>query len=382
MGHFNNIIIRPQTAEVTTSTVGTVYQDLPEKGMLSALMVDYAGHCLYSTHPGLPLWDAITRLEVLVNGSKVIKSLDMKQARALAHYHGFDLSTLGQYQRGRTSGDQTFWTVPILFGRWPGDKEYMLDMEQYSNPQLRITYDMSQTSVEGVTYAASATPNVRTGVQGLIWRGSNPGVKGYVKSTNIDTWSNVVSTVRTVEVPRGHNLLGVMQGARHLNNKLIDYIEKMEITFDNGDWQPVNHVYQQLKALNAMWFPREVTQSIYQDMATTDEIDTGVGEILEFVMTSTSGAVTANVPVLAHDGTWNLSTIVADAGTRAYIFAINGIFPHQNIYIPFNEYSEDDEFGVDTTKWGRIDIKTTSGASGTAGELLKTVAEFVVPNGE
>ncbi|GAH47759.1 unnamed protein product, partial [marine sediment metagenome] len=187
MGHFNNIIIRPQTAEVSTSQVGTIYQDLPEKGLLSALMIDYAGHGYYSTHPALPLWDAITKIEVLVNGSKVVKSLDMKQARALAHYYGFDLSTFGNYRRTRTSGDQTFWTVPILFGRFPGDKEYMLNMELYVNPQLRITYDMSQTVVEGVTYNASGTPNIRTGVQGLIWKDGAPGTKGYIKSMNIDT---------------------------------------------------------------------------------------------------------------------------------------------------------------------------------------------------
>ena len=382
MGHFNNIIIRPQTGEVTTATTGTVYQDLPEKGFLSAIMVDYAAHCLYSTHPGLPVHKAITKIEVLVNGSKVIKSFDAQQARAIAHFHGFDLSTFGNYNRGRTSGDQTWHTLPILFGRWPGDKEYMLDMEQYSNPQLRITYDMRQTSVEGVTYAASATPNVRTGVQGLIWRGSNPGVKGYVKSTEIDRWATVASTVRTVEIPRGQHLLGVMQGSRYLNLKLIDFIEKMEINFDNGDWQPINHVYQQLKALNAMWFPREVNQSMYLDLATTDEVDSGVGEILDFSMRGTGGAVEADDAVLAHDGTWNYQTIVATAGVGPWLIDVKGIFPHQQMYIPFTEYSEDDDFGVDTTKWGRIDLKTTTGASSGTAAYLKTIAEMAVPNGE
>lgn len=362
--------------------MGTVYQDLPEKGMLSALMVDYAAHCLYSTHPGLPVHKIITKIEVLVDGSKVIKSFDAQQGRALAHYWGFDLSALGNYNRGRTSGDQTFHTLPILFGRYPGDKEYMLDLEQYSNPQLRITYDASQTTVDGVTYAASATPFVRTGVQGLIWKDGSPGTKGYIKSTNIDTWANVVSTVRTIEIPRGQHLLGVMQGARHLNNKLIDYIERNEITFDNGDWQPINHSYQQLKSLNAMWFSREVQQAMYLDLATTDEVDSGVGEILDFSMRGTTGAVEADDAVLAHDGTWNYQTIVATAGVGAWLIHIHGIFPHQNMYIPFTKYSEDDEFGVDTTKWGRIDIKTTSGAAGTAGELLKTIAEFAIPNGE
>jgi hypothetical protein len=382
MGHFNNIIIRPQTGEVATSQVGTIYQDLPEMGMLSQLMVDVAAASNYSTHPGLDIWNAITRIEVLVNGSKVIKSFDMKQARALAHFHGYDLSTLGCYGRGRTTGDFTYWNIPIMFGRYAGDKEYMLDMEQYSNPQLRITYDLSQTTVEGVTYAVTATPTLRTGVQGLIWKGANPGTKGYIKSTNIDTWSNVVSTVRTVEIPRGQKLLGVMQGARHLNQKLIDYIERMEITFDNGDWQPINHSYQQLKSLESMWFSREVNTVVKKDLATTDEIDTMVGEITNITFMSLSGAVTADKEAMSHDEVQNIDQFVATAAMRAYLVKCQGVFPHQNIYIPMSEYSEDDAFGVDTTKWGRIDLKTTSGAGGTAGELLRTVAEYNVPNGE
>jgi hypothetical protein len=382
MGHFNNIIIRPQTGEVVTSQVGTVYQDLPELGQLSQLMVDVRAACTYSTNPGLDIWNAVTKIEVLVNGSKVIKSLDMKQARALAYYHGYDISTLGMYGRQRLSGDFTWWNIPIMFGRYPGDKEYMLDMEQYSNPQLRITYDLSRTTVNGVTYNATASPYFATGVQGLIWKGGNPGTKGYIKSTNIDTWANVVSTVRTVEIPRGHNLIGVMQGARHLLDPLIDYIERMEITFDNGDWQPINHNYQQLKSLESMWYPRAVHTVVKKDLATTDEIDTMVGEITNIEFMSLSGAVTADKEAMAHDETINIDTIVATAAMRAYIVHCHGVFPHQNMYIPFNQYSEDNDFGVDTTKWGRIDLKTTSGAGGAAGELLETVAEYVVPNGE
>jgi hypothetical protein len=345
-------------------------------------MVDYAAHCLYSTHPGLPVNKIFTKIEVLVNGSKVIKSFDVQQGRALAWYHGQDLAVCGNYSRGRTSGDQTFHTLPILFGRWPGDKEYMLDMELYSNPQLRITYDTSPTSLEGVTWAASATPNVRTGVQGLIWRGPNPGTKGYIKSTQIDAWANVASTVRQVEIPRGQHLLGVMQGSRYLDKKLIDAIEKMEINFDNGDWQPINHSYQQLKSLNAMWFPRECAQSQYVDLATADEIDTGVGEVSGFSLISTSGVVDADQSALGHDPTWNYTELIATAGMNAWLVNSKGIFPHQQIYIPFTEYSEDNDFGVDTTKWGRIDMKTTTGAAVSTSSYLKTIAEMAVPNGE
>jgi len=253
-------------------------------------------------------------------------------------------------------------------------------MEQYSNPQLRITYDTSQTTVDGETYNATADPYVRTGVQGLIWRGGNPGTKGYIKSTQIDAWANVASTVRTVEVPRGHKLLGIMQGARYSDDKLFDFIERMEITFDNGDWQPINHDYQQLCSLNAMWFPRDVRIALWKDLETALPLDFQVGEILAFnaapVLDRTS------ITTFTHEGSWNIQDLVGQAGMGAHQCHIRGRFPHQNMYIPFSEYSEDDAFGVDTTKWGRIDIKTTTGASGSTSAKLQTIAEMNVPNGQ
>jgi len=381
MGHFDNICIRPITGEVTTSQVGTIYQDLPEKGQLSSLMVDVAGGSTYSTTPGLDLWSAFTKFEVLVDGSKVVKSYDMKQLRALAHYWGFDISQLGYYNRQDVTSDKVFWHCPILFGRFPGDKEYMLDMEQYSNPQLRITYDFSQTTVDGETYAAMASPTIRTAVSGLIWRNGAPSqMKGYIKSTEIDRWSCVVSTTRQVEIPKGNNILGVLQGARYSDDKLIDYIESMELTFDNGEWQLLDHGYMELRELNALWFPREVKQNVYKDICTAQPVDLGLGECRYFAAAPLLDRT--SIWTITHEGVWNIQDLVGQAGMGAACMTMRGIFPHQNMYIPLYKYSEDDEFGIDTTKYGRIDIKTTTGAGASTSANLQTVAEFLIPNGE
>lgn len=381
MGHFDNIIIRPITGEVAATQVGTIYQDLPEKGQLSSLMVDVAGGSTYSTTPGLDIWSAFTKFEVLVDGSKVVKSYDMKQLRALAHYWGFDLSQLGYYNRQDVTSDKVFWHCPILFGRFPGDKEYMLDMDQYSNPQLRITYDFSQVLVDGVTVAAMASPTIRTAVSGLIWKNGAPSqMKGYIKSTEIDNWSCVASTTRQVEIPKGNNILGFLQGARYLDDKFIDYIESMEVTFDNGEWQLLDHGYMELRELDALHFPRVVKQNVWKDVEIADYVDLGVGECNTFQAAPVLDRAT--IWTLTHEGTWNIQALTGTAGAGAAHMVMRGQFPHQNIYIPLYKYAEDDEFGIDTTKYGRIDIKTTTGAGANTAANLETVAEFVIPNGE
>jgi len=387
MGHFDNICIRPVSGEVVTQGVGTIYQDLPEKGQLSALQVDLASVCEFSTNPGLDIWNIFTKFEVLVDGSKVVKAYDAKQCRALAHYWGMDLSQLGWYERQDTEGDKTFWHFPILFGRYWGDKEYMLDMEQYSNPQLRITYNADQTTVDGKTYNASASPYIRSAVEGLVWRGGAPPMmKGYIKSTEIDNWSCVGSTTRQIEIPRGNNVIGYLQGARYADDKLIDYIERMELTFDNGEWQVLDHTYRQLQSLDSMFYPRPVEIRVRKDMRDNMALDLCTGVCNQIGMWNSNIAVDSLR--LQHEGTWNIQAInlsaggVAVATTHSNDFYISGQFPHQNIYIPLHKYAEDDEFGIDSTKYGRMDIKTTTGTGASTSANLQTVAEFLIPNGE
>ena len=387
MGHLDNITIRPITGEPVAQGVGTIYQDLPEKGFLSCLMVNLSNVCAFSTDPGLDQWNIYTKFEVLVDGSKVVKSYDAKQLRAIAHYSGMDLSQLGWYERHDTAEPKMFWNYPILFGRYPGDMEYMLDMERYSNPQLRITYNADQTTVDGETYNASASPYIRSNVEGLIMRDGAPkDLKGYIKSTEIDSWSCVQSSVRQTEIPKGNDLIGYMQGSRYSDDKMLFWLEHHELTFDNGEWQLFDHEYERIKALEAMWFPREVNIRYRKDMEDSKPLDLCVGVCNKFqAWTANTGVASSH---LAHEGTWNIqdqyqyTDAGAAAAMTAFDFFIGGQFPHQNCYFPLHKYGDEGTFGIDTTKYGRIDIKTTTGSSVSTSADLQTVAEFVIPTGE
>ncbi|GAH73866.1 unnamed protein product, partial [marine sediment metagenome] len=267
------------------------------------------------------------------------------------------------------------------------DLEYMLDMERYSNPQLRITYNADQTTVDGETYNASASPYVRSGVEGLIMRDGAPkNLKGYIKSTEIDNWSCVASSTRQTEIPKGNDIIGYMQGSRYSDDKMPYWLEHHELTFDNGAWQLYDHEYERIKALEAMWFPREVNIRYRKDMVTAKPIDLCVGVCNKYGSTASNEG---NLKLqLAHEGTWNIqdTVCVAHAGGAgpmcAHEFYIGGQFPHQNCYFPLHKYSGEGEFGIDTTKYGRIDIKTTTSSSVSTSANLQTVAEFVIPTGE
>ena len=178
-----------------------------------------------------------------------------------------------------------------------------------------------------------------------------------------------------------------MQGARYSDDKLYDYISQMEMTFDNGEWQLLDHGYQELTSLNGMWFPRPVEIRFRKDVSDGQPLDTCLGECYEF---SASCAIAGIEQIsLQHEGNWMIQDLFirgsaggALAGATAADMFLSGKYPHQNMYIPMYKYSDDDDFGIDTKKYGRIDVKTTTTTGANVLADLQSVAEYVVPTGE
>ena len=163
-------------------------------------------------------------------------------------------------------------------------------------------------------------------------------------------------------------------------------MEHHECTFDNGESQLYDHEYERIKSLEAMWYPRPVEIRIRKDLVTAKPIDLCVGVCNCFTERySNESTIQAT---LAHEGTWNIQDVVnlTHAGAAppmsAWDICISGQFPHQNIYFPLHKYGEEGEFGIDTTKYGRIDVKTTTSSSVSTSANLQTVAEYVIPTGE
>jgi hypothetical protein len=167
---------------------------------------------------------------------------------------------------------------------------------------------------------------------------------------------------------------------------MVFYIESTELTFDNGEWQLLDHTWRQLCSLDQLWFPRPVEIRIRKDFLEADYLDSGLGVITQMGADLSDPSTCA--PALSHEGTWNIQALYcrtvagAAADMCAGNFYLSGQFPHQYMYVPLYKYAEHGEVGIDTTKYGRIDIKTTTGSGANTSADLQTVAEYVIPNGE
>lgn len=386
MGRFEDVVLYPETPKPTSQTTGTETIDLPTGDFLSQVMFGFSAAAGYSTTPALDYYNMITKLEVVVDGSTIIKSMDGKQCRALAAYHGLDMINLGWY--GRSPGtDKHWWTFPIMFGRHLYDSEYMMDMSAYKDPKLKIHWDASRTSVDGVTYAAPGTPTVRFDVRATIYRGTPPkGVKGYIAGRELEGWTCLASTPRRVEIPIGYPLYAIYQRAAYDDDKMLDYFSNVKLDFDNGKWTPVNHGYHEFFSLSQQWFPNPFHYTIRKDVKEDYQLDLVFGMPYSFHGLNQNDFRNTIRP--KHELTWNIQDLHVEDGAgvncdvhQPVSAQISGLWPHQYMCIPCYRLADEGQDALPTDPWHRIDLETTTAAGANTSALMQTYAEYIKPGG-
>lgn len=386
MSRVDNVIITDEVAKTSTDTSGTEYIALPEKGYLSQLNLRAAIVADWVDEIALNVWQAITKIEVLVNGSQVVKSYDARQLRALAWYHGMELPPLGSYGRGG-SGDKTFWTFPILFGTHVGDWQHMLNLDAYENPQLKITWDAAQSTFDGVSRDVTSSPTFRYGVDAMMFRSEPPEpVLGYVKSSQIDSYITANNKIKDTRVPRGQDLLGLMIGGRYDDIDTPDFFHNIKLDFDNGKWIALDHGLQQLMAFNNTWFPRTLETAIYQSISDGDTWDPMVGFMDSLSWLSETSSLGWIYIAGGEYPLYHINCLRSDDSaahtTRADVhLKWTGRLPHQCFYIPMHAFTGEKWKPLPTGEYGTIDLEMTLGSGVGASATEKIIAEYIIPNG-
>ncbi|KKL89156.1 hypothetical protein LCGC14_1917560, partial [marine sediment metagenome] len=88
MGRFRYAILEQDKAETSSADGGTITIDLPETGILSELTFQARALGAYSNDCVTPMHAILEKIELLVDGSSVVKSLTGTQVKALDWYNG------------------------------------------------------------------------------------------------------------------------------------------------------------------------------------------------------------------------------------------------------------------------------------------------------
>lgn len=386
MSKIRYAVLKNDEAKGSDVSSGSETIDLPERGILSELIIQCAYKKAIVDDRALPDYLAVQKLEVLVNGSTVVKSITGRQARALMFHNGGPFASTGWFWS--TGGSQDSYTTFVLyFGRAAGDMLHGLDLSQYSNVQLKITWNTATTSIDGQTYDANVSdPTFTYNIMAKIMNEAPPGFTDkYVQSREIDSWTVGASTEHNTEIPRGFELLGIQFDSRYKNVGYPNLFDKMKLDFDNGLWLPIDMDHENIVAAYKNWFPQPCIVTHLCNAGNADDYDTGLMQI-HAMANSNLGATQAVQSYDAHEmGLHDLTKYAFDGSVYTGIsmtWQINiGWGPNQSIYLPMKHLVTDESGVINTEEFGRIDFKTTTGSGSGSTAISHVVAEYLKPNG-
>lgn len=386
MAKFRYAVLANDVAKSSATTSGTETIDLPETGILSQVDCQVRHKSAYSDNTMLPNYLAIKKIELLVDGSTVVKSLTARQAMALMWYNGGPFSTNNNYM-SVGNVNVAYDNFPLYLGRFAGDTKAGLDLARYSNPQLKITWDVSQTSVDGVTYDANTTdPSFTYNIMAKIIDGIPAGFTNrYVQSREINAYNPAASGETTTELPRGYDLKGIMIGSRYKSYAWNAALDHVKLDFDNGKWLPIDMDYENLAQAFKGWFPKPCIYNTWLKHASGDDFDSCMMQVASLSYAGAGSNVyhclwgvfefpIYTMSIYSHDGSENTSA-------TDVFYSVVGWGPMQTLYIPMEQLTDGVTDVVRTTDYGRIDLKIET-ASASTSDTTRIVAEYLKPNGQ
>lgn len=241
---------------------GLLTIDLPNKGYLSGIEFRVWG--LPGPSDSLPnawLHDQITRVEVIVNGSQVVKSYDARQLQAMMLYKRTSHYGHNMMNVGGVTGEEFFY---INLGRHYHDLDFQLDLGRVNDPELRITYDFNATTFEGwpAGQAMAAVPSYSVICHLLRDEPTPP--RGYIKTAEIARVNNAASLMFNLNVPRGPTYSNLYLQSFWVNNGLSAVLNMYEVNINSDDLIPIRTNVQDLEAaVTRMYGLVETTQRVW-----------------------------------------------------------------------------------------------------------------------
>jgi hypothetical protein len=231
------------------ATSGTRIVNLPEEGWLVALIAHVIGTNAASNDRFGPPHHIVQSLDVVADGGEVIKSVTPKLLKGTNHMDGIRFPGDVITQGNAMQQDESFY---LLFGAGLEDTEYGLNLGRHTNPQFKITWDDTQTSMENCTaiVAWHATTHPKLSLICVFLEGTGGAPRGYVRS-QYTTYTPAASAVKEVEIPRGHPLRRLVLRNFYQGSQEEHVFNRVKLDLNRGGYIPFDLRYQDLLQLNA-----------------------------------------------------------------------------------------------------------------------------------
>jgi hypothetical protein len=286
-------------------TFNQLYElELPRNGQLGTLLL-----YVRSTQNGQPflaakrkwrLIDYISKIEVIGDGSTVIKSFDGRQALANAFYD--DGREPVSMWRHYSNTPHRQW-IPLNFGRWFWDELYGLDLSRFNQVNLKITNDATATEF---------TTDITVDVYAHWLREGAGGFQGYFREEEWKIWTPVAAATEYNDLPVGLPIRRILlrnrpavDAADVINNSSMHRLmSDIDFTFRTGQTRVYKGSLEALGHFSTMAWPYRIETMGMIDRNADLGFEAGVGYItnsMKPTATYTDAPATYPVTIAAPD---------------------------------------------------------------------------------
>ena len=365
------------TKQFDSATTGLETIDLPKTGLLSGLELRVWGTNGDSiAKPDVWLHDRLKKIEVIVNGSKVVKSYSGDQLLAIMLYKKIPHYGHGMKNINNASAEEFFY-IPL--GRFYHDLDYMLDLSKVNDPELRIDYDFSLTSQNGWTNGVAMAAAPYYSLIPHILREPVVTPKGYIKTSEVARFTSGASKKENMKVPMGPVYANLYLQCLYASHGLGMDIDKVELNINNDAIIPFRAGITELEAeVTRKYGLLEVSQEAYLTGAQAYPFPLEVGEFFGRSI-ETSDALLAGSDLWADAA--NSQYIVVSTGAKGtgnvfFYVTTRGAFPFSIAAIPVFDLM-DEKTWIDSSKLGDLWLRVEETASA-ATSTVKLLADEVV----
>jgi len=260
-------------------------EDLPSHGLLGSILLRMSVPGVAAAFAETLKWriiDYISKIEVIGDGSQVIKSIN---GTALNAIQFFDQGvTHPDYWHSYATG--TKWChVLINFGRHLFDTEYGLDLDRWNNVELQITNDATSSEF-GDDISLSVLQYFLRDAPGVSF-------KGYFRTEEWRTWTTVANETKYLELPIENRIRRIiMQAIPDVDSNNVEetamhnLADDVELSLKTGVLRVFKGGIDDLMRENFFDYGRELLSSVNYYMSADYGRNVGIG----YVTMATAGA--------------------------------------------------------------------------------------------
>ncbi len=353
--------------------------DLPTSGLLTGLELYMSGvNGSTAGKPDVWIHDRITKLELIVNGSQVVKSYSGDQVLADMLYKK---TPLNSHDAKNMINGSAIESLYLNMGRFYHDMEYLLDLASVKDPEIRFTYDFGMTAQNGWTNGvAMATQPSLTMIPHIV-RDLDIPPRGYIKTSEVGRFTGAASKKENVKLPRGPRYANIYVQSLYKAAGLGYQLDKLELNIDNDKSIPVRIGVDQLADIMARQYGKFVIGQQSQLKG---------GQSYPFAIEHGMVASVQNGLDNAHFGMIDLWGNNASPGfvkdsdgltplTGSYncFHRVEGVFPFSVTAIPYFDLM-DERTWIDSSQLGSLWVRIELNASGNSSSVIKVLADEVI----